>query len=731
MLPGEVVIMMFGMGDGQCSIYLFNYIYRMNARLNLGSLCPGVVTGPEQFRFWNTSVSRGRRSRHTCQASTIPISEFKTFNGISSDPYLCSPLPEAYASVEDRESLPILLYLPGIDGTGLAAFKQFPVLMEHFNLITFVTPPENRTSYDELVEIVSDMVRTSLAHIPATQPVYIMGESFGGLLALSLAESCPGIVDRIILVNPATSFKKTVWPIIGPVLLSTPKEAYGALPILLAPVLGNPINLLQASLDGLPSNSSLVDQALGLVQGAFALLEQLPVLADILPRDTLEHKLKLLEQGCNRVNPEMVKQRVFILAGEQDLLLPSESEAEYLQGALPRAHTRVERGRSHALLQEGGVNLVSILKEEGFYTFERKLSVATDKRAKGSTFGTPQPIELPTDIELQRYGSKVTSLSRSLTSPVFISKDQFGEGVFGLDGLPLPGDRPIVFVGNHQSLALDMGIFCEQVLKERGIMLRGLAHPAIFSSRRKNRKDTEDNSTRIDAMPAFINALNGRDNRSSGTRNRSFEYFLEEFGAVPVGPSNFVKLLANKEAVLLYPGGVKEAYRKKGQEYQLFWPEKSEFVRMAAKYNAIIVPFAGVGVDDALNVLVDSDEMRDIPLLGSFISQSAESVPQARRGVNANGNDAKESFVSPIAVPKLPPNRLYYMFQQPIPLTKDIVGDREQCDEIYAQIKDSVESGISYLLEKRDTDPYKDFPSRLYYERVIHNGKQAPTFDLP
>ena len=34
--------------------------------------------------------------------------------------------------------------------------------------------------------------------------------------------------------------------------------------------------------------------------------------------------------------------------------------------------------------------------------------------------------------------------------------------------------------GNHQTLALDLGPLCEQFLRERGVLLRGLAHPVIF-----------------------------------------------------------------------------------------------------------------------------------------------------------------------------------------------------------------------------------------------------------
>ena len=41
---------------------------------------------------------------------------------------------------------------------------------------------------------------------------------------------------------------------------------------------------------------------------------------------------------------------------------------------------------------------------------------------------------------------------------------------------------------------------------------------------------------------------------------------FEEFGAVPVTPRNYFKLLENNEMVLLFPGGVREANHGKGEE---------------------------------------------------------------------------------------------------------------------------------------------------------------------
>lgn len=39
-----------------------------------------------------------------------------------------------------------------------------------------------------------------------------------------------------------------------------------------------------------------------------------------------------------------------------------------------------------------------------------------------------------------------------------------------------------------------------------------------------------------------------------------------------------------------------------GEEYKLFWPDQPEFVRMAARFGATIVPFGVVGEDDLVEV---------------------------------------------------------------------------------------------------------------------------------
>lgn len=58
---------------------------------------------------------------------------------------------------------------------------------------------------------------------PPERPVYLLGESFGGILAIAVASSRPDLINRLILVNPATSYERSMWPVLGPLLPQVPK----------------------------------------------------------------------------------------------------------------------------------------------------------------------------------------------------------------------------------------------------------------------------------------------------------------------------------------------------------------------------------------------------------------------------------------------------------------------------------------------------------------------------
>lgn len=53
------------------------------------------------------------------------------------------------------DHLPIMLYVPGIDGTGMAASRQFPGLMESFDFRAFSVPVSDRTPFTGLVDVLT------------------------------------------------------------------------------------------------------------------------------------------------------------------------------------------------------------------------------------------------------------------------------------------------------------------------------------------------------------------------------------------------------------------------------------------------------------------------------------------------------------------------------------------------------------------------------------------------
>jgi hypothetical protein len=58
-----------------------------------------------------------------------------------------------------------------------------------------------------------------------------------------------------------------------------------------------------------------------------------------------------------------------------------------------------------------------------------------------------------------------------------------------------------------------------------------------------------------------------------------------------------------------------------------------------------------------------------------------------------------------------------------------VLQDRARCDELYRETRQSVESGLAWLLAQRRRDPYGDFlPRQLYL--ATHSGREPPTFPL-
>ncbi|KAH9743287.1 AB hydrolase-1 domain-containing protein [Citrus sinensis] len=518
----------------------------------------------------------------------------------------------------------------------------------------------------------------------SNRPVYLVGESLGACLALAVAARNPDMDLVLILANPATSFRKSLLQTIMPI----PAELMSGqmtltLSYLLSLMTGDPLKMaIDSIVKGLFLQSTIQERS----QDFVAMSSYLPVLANILPKETLLWKLELLKSASAYANARLdaVKAQTLILCSGRDQLLPSEEEGDRLCRALPNCQTRRFHSGFACAWQEDGVDLVTTIKGAGYYRRGRIVDYVSD-------FIPPTTIEVNKVYEEYRW-------MVDLTSSVMLSTLPDGKIVRGLSGIPSEG--PVLLVGNHMLLGLEALPMVPTFVIERNILVRAIAHPMVFF----NAKDG--------GLPDLV----------------TYDTF-RIMGSVPVSAINFYKLVSSKAHVLLYPGGVREAFHRKGEEYKLFWPESSEFVRVAAAFGAKIVPFGVVGEDDLAQIVLDYNDQMKIPYLRSRIEEQTEKVVSLR--TDTGGEVANQAMHVPFYIPKVP-GRLYYYFGKPIETKgrKQELRDKKEAQELYLQVKSEVEKCVAYLKEKRESDPYRNILSRLIHQAAHGLTSQIPTFEL-
>ncbi|KAK6137344.1 hypothetical protein DH2020_028904 [Rehmannia glutinosa] len=597
--------------------------------------------------------------------------------------------PRWFCPIESGPPLqnsPVLLYLPGIDGLGMGLILHHKALGKVFEIRCMHIPVNDRTPYEKLVKFVENAVRAEHASYP-NKPIYLVGDSFGACLALSVAASNPEIDLVLILVNPATSFNKSKLQHFLPLLEVLPEKLDTILPYLFGATLGDPIKMANV-INTKNLLTSPAKQIESLILELSSLMTGISSLADILPKQTLIWKLKLLKSAAAYSNSRIhsIKHEVLILASGKDSMLPSKHEAQRLSDLLKNCRVRFFKNNGHTLLMEDGTNLLTVLK--GTCTYRRS------KRRDPVTDFLP-----PSMSEFQKAFDHLLGWFRAATSPVTFSTLADGKIVRGLKGVPDNG--PVLLVGYHMLLGAEIGSVVEEFLREKNVMVYGMAHPEIFTLN----------------MEEHLQEISG------------FDYF-KVFGATPATSSNFFKLLASKSYVLLYPGGIREALHRKGEEYKLFWPDEPEFVRMAARFGAKIVPFGVVGEDDLVKLFLDYDDLMRIPHVKEMIKRRNQNAARVRVGTEMKGEVSKQDFFVPGFYPKMP-GRFYFLFGKPME-TKgrgDLVKDKIKANEFYLQIKSDVERSMAYLIKKREEDPYRHLLDRLLYRAISAPVHQVPTFD--
>lgn len=238
---------------------------------------------------------------------------------------------------------PLFVFLPGMDGTGKLLHTQTESLEQSFDIHCLAIPPDDLNDWDVLSQQVVDLIEAQIRKQPQ-RSVYLCGESFGGCLALKAALRSPELFDRIILVNPASSFnQRFLFRCIGHFADWVPDAIYqvsnlGLLPFLAA--LGRMT----------PRDRRTLLDAMKFVQP-----------------ETVRWRLSLLNNfDVDENRLRRLTQPILLLAGAADRLLPSVAEAEHLVRIFPNAQMVVLPKSGHACLLETDVRLYEILKAQNF-----------------------------------------------------------------------------------------------------------------------------------------------------------------------------------------------------------------------------------------------------------------------------------------------------------------------------------------------------------------------------
>ncbi|KAL3936002.1 MAG: hypothetical protein SGBAC_008587 [Bacillariaceae sp.] len=298
---------------------------------------------------------------------------------------------------------PILLYLPGFDGTYICPFLQFPELSTEFDVWCMVVGMDDRSTFEELRENVLDFVATKLAECSDSRPLYLAGESFGGILASEVASELLSSTSKapsfggLVLINPATCYFRSALQAQGPDVVQLPAYQYIFGLLQLLPLFTDEHSVAQLllilSAEGLPS---VIDTpAREAYMGRVAI--SLPTQLEYMPQGTLDWRLNAwLATGCQQTETRTLsdlakklnttKIPTLIVAGEKDETLPSPEEANRLVDLFPNSKVHVVEGAGHASTCGSRVDLAAEM---------RSFFVALQSSSSSSSSATPRTAMKP------------------------------------------------------------------------------------------------------------------------------------------------------------------------------------------------------------------------------------------------------------------------------------------------------------------------------------------------
>jgi pimeloyl-ACP methyl ester carboxylesterase len=228
-----------------------------------------------------------------------------------------------------------VILVPGMDGTGLLFYRQVPLLARSYRVATYAL----RDTAATMEELIADLAGVIDTVAPTERRAIIIGESFGGALALSFALAKPEQVTRLVILNS--------FPYFAPQLrLRLAAVGLRALPW---GAMGLVRRLTAFRLHSRHTHRQEIDRFMEFTARA--------------SRAGYINRLKLLMQYDVRHRLHELRRPTLFLAADRDHLVPSVPQARYMAARVPGSVIRVLEGHGHICLIAPDINLEILLDE--------------------------------------------------------------------------------------------------------------------------------------------------------------------------------------------------------------------------------------------------------------------------------------------------------------------------------------------------------------------------------
>jgi pimeloyl-ACP methyl ester carboxylesterase len=230
---------------------------------------------------------------------------------------------------------PLLVSLPGLDGTGELFYKQAPGLAERYSVVLTRLPDEGGFTYRDLADDVAGIIREL-----GRERAVVVGESFGGTVALWFALLHPDMVERLVIINSFARFRKRALLWMGLGLAHSAPRGF----VWMVRWTGNSIGLL---LDGVGRKDR----------------RRFHEAVRSIKPEGYARRLELIRDLDIASRVSEIKAPTLFIAGGRDLLVPSAKEAAAMAARMPNAAVRVVAGAGHACLLGDKVSISGLLGE--------------------------------------------------------------------------------------------------------------------------------------------------------------------------------------------------------------------------------------------------------------------------------------------------------------------------------------------------------------------------------